>query len=70
MIVYTKTAEEMLEQIQRRMKEHQAAYDRLDYIVPAADEHFNHFVAKEKEFHRGCMCELRYMRNIIELRCL
>ena len=70
MIVSTKTTEEILDLIHRRMKEHQEAYDRLNYIEPGDDEHFNCFVTKEKEFHRGCMCELRYIRNMIELGCL
>ena len=66
MIVSTKTAEEMLEQIHRRMKEHEAALDRLNYAeIDPLDVRI-----KEVEFHRGCLCELRYMRNIIELRYL
>lgn len=65
MIVSTKTAEEILEQIQRRMREHQAALDRLNYLeIDSMD-----YRMKEIEFHRGCICELRYMKNILELRC-
>lgn len=70
MIVSTKTAEEMLEQIQRRMKGHQESYDMLDNIWLEGDDQFNHSIEEQKAFFRGCMCELRYIRNIIELRYL
>ena len=63
MIVSTKTAEEILEQIQRRMKEVQAAIDRMEAAEELIDDTEYHFM-------HGQMCGLRYVRNIIELRYL
>ena len=61
MIVSTKTIDELIDLINNRMVQHQAAINRLEYFQ---------FDLEELQWHKACMCELRYMRNIIELRYL
>ena len=59
MIVSTKTIDDLLELIINRMVQHQAAINRLDYAG---------IDSEEKKWHEAALCELRYIKNIIELR--
>ena len=59
MIVSTKTIDELMDLIKNRMVQHQAQINRLEYSDLDSDE---------LQWHKACMCELRYMLNIIELR--
>lgn len=60
MIVSTKTIDELIDLINKRMVQHQEAINRLKY--------FGFNVKNEIQWHEAALCELRYIKNIIELR--